>query len=130
LLRSLAHERGVTVFMSSHILSEVDRLATRLGIIHRGRLIEELDSVALERLRSRRLEVRARDMDRARSVLESAGFAVQGDGRTILLTEDRAVDAPDDVARILFEAGTVPTRLAVEQEDLESHFLRLTAEQA
>lgn len=41
LLRSLADQRGVTVFMSSHILAEVAHLADRIGIVHRGRLIEE-----------------------------------------------------------------------------------------
>lgn len=41
LLRSLADERGVTIFMSSHILAEVAHLADRIGIIHGGRLIEE-----------------------------------------------------------------------------------------
>ena len=41
LLRRLADERGVTVFMSSHILAEVAHLADRIGIVHNGRLIEE-----------------------------------------------------------------------------------------
>jgi ABC-type multidrug transport system ATPase subunit len=41
LLRTLAAERGVTVFMSSHILPEVAHLADRIGIVHEGRLIEE-----------------------------------------------------------------------------------------
>jgi len=41
LLRALADDRGVTVFMSSHILSEVAHLADRIGIVHEGRLIEE-----------------------------------------------------------------------------------------
>ncbi len=41
LLRSLAEESGVTIFMSSHILAEVAHLADRIGIIHEGRLIEE-----------------------------------------------------------------------------------------
>jgi len=41
LLRSLADEQGVTVFMSSHILAEVAHLADRIGIVHEGRLIEE-----------------------------------------------------------------------------------------
>jgi len=41
LLRTLADERGVTIFMSSHILAEVAHLADRIGIIHEGRLIEE-----------------------------------------------------------------------------------------
>jgi ABC-2 type transport system ATP-binding protein len=53
LLHALAREHGVTIFMSSHILAEVDRLATQVGIVHRGRLIEELDSTALDRHRTR-----------------------------------------------------------------------------
>jgi len=41
LLKTLSRERGVTVFMSSHILPEVAQLADRIGIVHDGRLIEE-----------------------------------------------------------------------------------------
>jgi ABC-type multidrug transport system ATPase subunit len=41
LLRSLADDQGVTVFMSSHILGEVAHLADRIGIVHDGRLVEE-----------------------------------------------------------------------------------------
>lgn len=57
LLSAIAREQRVTVFMSSHILAEVERLATRIGIIHKGRLIEELDIRELERRRARRLTV-------------------------------------------------------------------------
>ncbi len=53
LLRSLAVERGVTILMSSHILAEVDRLASRIGVIHRGRLIEELSTRDMEARRRR-----------------------------------------------------------------------------
>jgi ABC-2 type transport system ATP-binding protein len=126
LLADLAHERGVTVFMSSHILTEVDRLATRIGIIHQGHLIEELAVEKLEQLRSQRLEVRARDAEAARHALARAGFAVQASDDTLVLREARAIDAPDRVAAILAEAGTPPLRLAVEQENLEDYFLRLT----
>ena len=130
LLASLAREQGVTVFMSSHILTEVDRLATRIGIIHKGRLIEELDADKLEDLRSRRLEIRTRDLEAAQSALTRAGFAAKASEHAILLYETRAVDAPDEVATLLVNAGTPPTRLSVEQEDLEDHFLRLTGEPA
>jgi len=44
LLRGLAENNGVTVFISSHILSEVARLATRIGVVHEGRLVKELDA--------------------------------------------------------------------------------------
>ena len=128
LLANLAHEKGVTVFMSSHILTEVDRLATRIGIIHKGRLIEELEAEQLEALRSRRLAIRARDLEAARNALTQAGFAVKASENTLLLSEARALDAPDEVATILVKAGTPPTRLVVEQENLEEYFLRLTGE--
>jgi ABC-2 type transport system ATP-binding protein len=128
LLRALARDRGVTVFMSSHNLAEVDRLATRIGIIHTGRLIEELDMYEFERRRARRLAVDARDRVAARAALEAAGYAVTlvGEDGSFVLGEPRAVAAPDEVARQLVAAGTPPTRLMVEQDDLEQHFLRLT----
>jgi len=128
LLAGLAREKGVTVFMSSHILTEVDRLATRIGIIHKGRLIEELEAENLEELRSRRLAVSARDLGVAQSTLAQAGFAVKASENTLFLSDARALDAPDEVATLLVNAGTPPTRLVVEQEDLEEHFLRLTGE--
>jgi ABC-2 type transport system ATP-binding protein len=126
LLASLARDQGVTVFMSSHILTEVDRLATRIGIIHEGRLIEELEAEQLEALRARRLVVRARDLEAARRVLVEAGFSATVSGNSILLQDVRAVEAPDRVATLLVDAGTPPIRLAVEQENLEEYFLRLT----
>lgn len=48
LLRSLVENEGVTVFMSSHILDEVDHLADRIGIIHQGKLLEEVDYKAFK----------------------------------------------------------------------------------
>ena len=126
LLASLAREKGVTVFMSSHILTEVDRLATRIGIIHKGRLIEELEAEKLEEIRAQRLEIKTRNLEAAQIALAQAGFAVKASNGTIFLNEARAIDAPDEVATILVNAGTPPVRLAVEQEDLEDYFLRLT----
>jgi ABC-2 type transport system ATP-binding protein len=127
LLRSLAAERGVTVLMSSHILAEVDRLATRVGIIHRGRLIEELSTEEMERRRERRLIVEARDTDGARALLATAGYEPAAANGCLVLTQARAVQRPDDVAAALAAGGHPPTKLAVEQEDLEEHFLRLTS---
>jgi ABC-2 type transport system ATP-binding protein len=131
LLRTLAPERGVTVFMSSHILAEVDRLATRVGIVHRGRLIEELDSDALERHRDQRLEVGARRMDVAEQALRASGFAprrrsIAGGSSVLELREPRAIDAPEDIAHLLVQAEALPTRLAITRETLEDHFIRVT----
>ncbi len=132
LLRTLAHERGTTVLMSSHILTEVDRLATRIGIVHRGRMIEEQSAEELERRRNRRLNVGARDLAAAAAALRKAGFDPQpardADSPLLELREPRALDAPESVARLLIEAGAPPIHLAVAQEDLEQHFMRLTTD--
>lgn len=129
LLITLARDRGVTVFMSSHILAEVDRLATRIGIIHHGRLIQEFVPGTLEALRARRLEVQALDLDRARAALTQAGYVVETEADRLRLTGGEAVTHPEAVATVLVRAGQPPTRLAVEQDDLEAHFLRLTGGQ-
>ena len=73
LLLELTREQGVTVFMSSHILAEVARLARRIGIIHQGRLLQELNIDELERNRRRRLLLRARDVEAAQRALVAAG---------------------------------------------------------
>lgn len=126
LLRRLANEQGVTIFMSSHILTEVDRLATRIGIIHQGRLIEELAAKQVETLRTRRLEIQSRDLAAAHTILTKAAYGtVTVQGERITLTDPRSVDAPDEIARLLVNAGTPPTYLAVVQENLEEHFLQL-----
>jgi ABC-2 type transport system ATP-binding protein len=126
LLAGLVREQGVTVFMSSHILTEVDRLATRIGIIHQGSLIEEIEAGKLEELRSPRLEVEVRDLETALRALAGAGFEAIAQDGALILTQAEAIAAPDRVATILVNAGAAPTRLAVQQEDLEAHFLRLT----
>jgi ABC-2 type transport system ATP-binding protein len=136
LLIELAREKGVTVFMSSHILGEVSRLAQRIGIIHQGRLLQEVDVAELERNRRRRLVIRARQPQAALSVLTGAGFsavissgtvssdAVSSDA-AIQVTDEAAIEHPDDVATRLVNAGHAPTMLNVEEEDLEQYFLRL-----
>jgi ABC-2 type transport system ATP-binding protein len=136
LLIELAREKGVTVFMSSHILGEVSRLAQRIGIIHQGQLLQELDVAELERNRRRRLVIRARQPQAALSVLTGAGFsAVISSGTVssdavlsdaaIQVMDEAAIERPDDVATRLVNAGHAPTMLNVEEEDLEQYFLRL-----
>lgn len=126
LLFELTREQGGTVFMSSHILAEVSRLAGRIGIIHQGRLLQEMDIAALERNRKRRLLLRAQAVETAYHTLMETGLPAEilPDG-TIELKDASAVEHPDEINRLLVEAGTSPTRLLVEEEDLEQYFLRL-----
>jgi ABC-2 type transport system ATP-binding protein len=126
LLLELTRREGVTVFMSSHILAEVSRLADRIGIIHAGHLIQEMNMEELEQNRRRRLLVRANDLESARAALVAAGHQVEASTNGVLqLKHPAALDHPDEVATLLVRAKTPPTQLVVEQEDLEQYFLRL-----
>jgi len=126
LLRSLSKDKGVTIFMSSHILTEVDRLGTRIGIIHQGKLIEELNAADLEKLRAQRLEIKTRNLEAAQICLHSAGYKYEAKDGVIILNNQHAIDHPDDIAHILVNAGTPPTHLALVQQNLEEHFMQLT----
>lgn len=125
LLLNLAQEQGVTVFISSHILGEISRLAHRIGIIHQGRLLQELDAAELQRNRQRRLVIRTRDCQAAQTVLVDAGFSAVLDNDIIEVADAVALDRPDDIATCLVKAGHPPLMLTIEQEDLEHYFLRL-----
>ena len=126
LLLELTREQGVTVFMCSHILAEVSRLAQRIGIIHNGRLLQELNVDELEQNRRRRLLLRARDVESAHRALIAAGQPAEilQDG-TIELKSASSVERPDDINCLLVKAGFPPTQLVVEEEELEQYFLRL-----
>ena len=126
LLLELTREQGITVFMSSHILAEVARLAKRIGIIHQGRLLQELNIDELERNRNRRLLLRARDVESVQRVLLDAGQPAEilPDG-SIELKSVSAIECPEEINCLLVKAGSPPTQLLVEEEELEEYFLRL-----
>jgi ABC-2 type transport system ATP-binding protein len=126
MLKEITREHGTTVFMSSHILAEVSRLAQRVGIIHNGRLLQEMDMDELEKNRQRRLLVQTRDNALASESLTSAGYATHSPvNGTIILNDAESISRPDRVNQMLVQAGFPPTRLLVEEEDLEEYFLRL-----
>ena len=126
LLRDLTEKEGVTIFISSHILSEVAKLATRIGIIHEGQLIKEFDTLELGEQGKKRLVVTAHDPEAARRILEKAGIKLELDRKqALIITGEPAVQHPDKIAALLVQGGCPPTGLMLEQSDLESTFLNL-----
>ena len=126
LLLELTREQGVTVFMSSHILAEVARLAQRIGIIHKGCLLQEMNIDELERNRIRRLIIKSRDLQKAQLILSNARHVVQyHPNETLEINSVVSFEKPDEIACLLVESGAPPTQLIVEEEDLEQYFLRL-----
>lgn len=126
LLSNLSKNKGVTIFISSHILNEISKLANRIGIIHQGRLIQEVDRKELKELRDKRLVVDGREQKSIKDKLHEVGFSVITDKEGKLeIRDQKAVKYPENIAKILVKADLPPTLLKVEDEDLESYFLNL-----
>jgi ABC-2 type transport system ATP-binding protein len=126
LLLGLAQNDGVTVFISSHILSEVAKLATRIGVVHQGKLVKELTATELAEAEQQRLMVDVRDIAAAQAVLAKSGITARLEGKnSLVITDKSAMQHPEKLATFLVEAGCPPSRLVIEQKDLESYFLEL-----
>ena len=129
LFKNLASTRGVTIFISSHILGEISKFATQIGIIHEGRLVQEVNADKLERLLHKRLVINALDKKAAQTKLTNQGYSVNVSREGFLEIMDKeAINHPENVARFLVHAGVPPTMLKVEEENLESFFLRVIGE--
>ena len=126
LLISLAKNNSVTIFISSHILSEISKIANRIGIIHNGKLLQELNSNELDSLIKKRLVIQTRNNDAAKKLLVKNGYnPVFTDNGEIELTDEKAIKKSEDVAVLLVQASNPPVSICLKEEDLEAYFLRI-----
>ena len=99
LLRRLAAERGMAVFVSSHLLGEVELMCDRVAIIHKGRILKEGD--VRELISSRReMELRVDDVDRATLLLAEKNIVHTINDGLIDVDIDEA-DTPPLVAELV-----------------------------
>ncbi|MBM7502624.1 ABC transporter ATP-binding protein [Agromyces aurantiacus] len=141
LIRSFAAE-GTTVFVSSHLLAEVEQLCTHVGVMSAGRLVAQGTLEEFRRSGESRVEVLTPDPGRARAVLaglglvtDAAATASADDGRgapsvdalvTAVLGDD---PPPPDAIVAALVAGDVRVRgFAVRRASLEQRFVELTGE--
>lgn len=123
LLKRLNRENGITILISSHILSELHLLATHFGIIHKGELLEQLSAKDLNEKCQHYLHIKVNDPGKAAAVIEgelaASEFEVMPDG-TIKLY--RYVDTPGKVSVALTAADLVIEQFMPMGEDLETYF--------
>ena len=123
LMKGLAAE-GRTVFVSSHLMSEMENTADHLVVIGRGRLIADLPARELiERYGGGFLSVRTDDPGRLITVLAAAGGQVTLEGPDTLRVVGMAGDA---VARLAHQAGVLVLDVARRATSLEDAYLQLT----
>ena len=122
LLRSLADE-GRTIFISSHVLAEIEQIADEVVIIHRGRFVAHESTADLSARAAGGVRVRSPQADRLRGLLEGAGLEVgSADGDLLLVGEGSA----ERVGEVAAANGIVLHELAAEKTTLEEAFLELT----
>jgi ABC-2 type transport system ATP-binding protein len=124
LLKRLGHE-GRTVFVSSHILNEVQQMCDRVAILAKGRCVAtgRVDEV-LSRGRAGAMLVRVEDSQRGAEALEAEGITASAvDG---LLRVEVAPEEGARISRALARHGLYPSELRPDEVDLETVFLQLT----
>jgi ABC-2 type transport system ATP-binding protein len=130
MIRSFVEEDGRTVFVSSHLLDEVQRTADDIAIVNAGRLIMHGSVEELVAGGRRRLRVRVDDPTLADTILDTIPWVlgVERDASGDLRVEvDRLDDTRSmEVARALMGAGIGVAELVQEEDSLERRFLDLT----
>lgn len=129
LIKNINHEKGITVLISSHILSELHLLATSFGIIHKGKLMEELTAKELDEKCRQYLQIKVDRPAIASTVLEqelaTSDFEIMQDG-TIKL-----YDYLDDIRTVslaLTQKGLIMEHLSQNGDSLESYFSKVIEE--
>jgi ABC-type multidrug transport system ATPase subunit len=126
LIRQLGAE-GATVFLSSHLLSEIEQVCSHVGVMHRGKLLMQGTLDELKASAAPKLRVETDDPVRAAQVLAGMGMAdVAPQGPQLVGTLDGL--RPEDCNRSLVEAGIGVRMLLQEQVSLEDAFVALTGE--
>ncbi|CAI6084250.1 ABC transporter ATP-binding protein [Cohnella sp. JJ-181] len=127
LFLDLARRRGITFLISSHLLGEVEQLASKIGIIHGGRLLEEIGSEDLRKKTRHCLALKVTDEQKAAFILEqrlrTTDYVVSGTGGLRLYAY---VDRPEQVSAALAAGGVGVREMSVSGDSLEDYFLKLT----
>jgi len=131
LVRQIAAD-GITVFVSSHLLAEVEQVSTHVGVMRLGKLVFQGELAALRRTAAPRVAVRTGDTASAAEVLTKLGLAdpvlVNTGLAEDLVTAELGDVAPEKITAELVHAGVGVRGLTVEAPSLEDLFVGLTGE--
>ena len=116
---------GTTIFISSHILGELSKLVTKIGIIHKGRLIKELKSEELKDRVIKKLIIETGNNSKALEFLKSKNISSNINQKNMIeIYNPDAINKPETICEWLVTEGLTPRTLSVFEEDLESFFIR------
>jgi len=125
LLTSLCRDKGTTILISSHVLSEIEQIADIIGVMHEGYLIEEIKMEELRKCRRKYIEFEVSDTTKALEILwESYGIKDCQVRSSTLKVFDTTYSC-GVINKVLVENGLMVTSLNENKENLEEYFAEL-----
>ena len=124
-LLQLNHNHGVTILISSHILSELSNLATDYAFVDKGRLLEQISAEDIRAKCRDCLEIRVSNAPQAATLLDTLGnaeYEVQPDGVIRLYSH---MDDPQTISSLLVGGGVSLLSISTHSANLEEYFLNL-----
>lgn len=125
-IQNLCSQQDMTVFISSHILEELSKLATDYGIINNGSLIQEITREELLNKCSDKISITVDNPNKAVPVLDGMGFT------NYMIMDQNHIDVYErlnesaDLNEKLVKSGVSVSQIAVTGMELETYFLNLT----
>ena len=126
LIRTLPTEYGITVFLSSHLLSEVEQMATDVGIIHSGKLLFQGSLSDLHAQQREQIVIETNRPDAAFQILQTAGWKVTFSQKRRLVLADQSKVKAAQINAALVHAGLDVLALYHIRPSLEEMFLSFT----
>ena len=127
LIQKLCAEKGTTILISSHILSEIEQMANTIGIIDHGKMIEELSMDEIRRRNRHYVKMTVSDMNRTVQLLEKELCIT--DFEIVSEREIKIYQIETDfekVNRLLNQNEIGVSEISMNKGNLEEYFLRLT----
>lgn len=125
LIKSLPQKYGMTVLISSHLLSEIDQIATSVGVVSHGKLIYQDSITNMRKLANSSIHIQCNDPEQAAMALQRLELAVELGANKLVLHQcsDRAVA---DAVKLLVHQGMDIYRVEEHKQSLERIFLDMT----
>jgi ABC-2 type transport system ATP-binding protein len=127
LIRALAEE-GITIFLSSHLLTEIENICSHLAVMSQGKIVAQGSIAELSQSPTLNLTLITPDTDRATQALASLGIKATVEKNTLTATIASELIKPEQIVRQLVELGVNVELFTLLAPTLEEQFVGLTGE--
>ncbi len=128
-LKKLCTEKGTTILISSHILSEIEKLVDTIGVIHQGKLIEEISLENLQRKNQHYVEFEVSSKNKAYAILQEK-FAIESRhvAENDCIRIYSGIEKRGQINNVLVEEGIEVSKISLGESQLEDYFTELIGE--